>query len=73
MLYTESARGRHRVALDRCIGPRGLQTDSGSITDQPGHLINFMATFIDLAGAVYGERIGDRRIDPLQGRQTDPP
>ena len=52
--------------------PGGLKTEPGSITDQPGHLIDFMATFIELAGATYPERIGDRRIDPLQGKSLLP-
>ncbi len=47
--------------------PDGLQTQAGSITDQPGHLIDFMATFIDVADGRYPEQIDDRRIDPLQG------
>jgi arylsulfatase len=47
--------------------PAGLRTEPGATTDQPGHLIDLMATFIDVAGADYPEQIGDRRIDPLQG------
>jgi arylsulfatase A-like enzyme len=30
--------------------PDGLKTQRGSITHQPGHIIDFMATFVDLAG-----------------------
>ena len=52
--------------------PEGLQTDPGSITNQPGHLIDFMATFIELAGATYPERIADRQIDPLAGKSLLP-
>lgn len=52
--------------------PAGLKTDPGSVTSQPGHLIDFMATFIDLADAQYPARTGDRRIDPLQGRSLLP-
>ena len=48
--------------------PAGLKTKPGSVTDQPAHLIDFMATFLELAGAEYPARIGDRSIDPLQGR-----
>lgn len=47
--------------------PKGLKTKPGSITDQPAHLIDIMATFIDLTGATYPTQIGDRHIDPLQG------
>ena len=52
--------------------PAGLKTKAGSVTDQSGHLIDFMATFIDLAGAEYPSEIGDRKIDPLQGKSLLP-
>ena len=52
--------------------PDGLATKPGTTTDQPGHLIDFMATFVELAGAKYPERIGQRAIDPLQGRSLLP-
>ena len=52
--------------------PAGLKTQSGEITRQPGHLIDFMATFVDLAGATYPEQVGDRRVDPLQGKSLLP-
>jgi arylsulfatase len=52
--------------------PAGLKTKPGSVTDQPGHLIDFMATFADLADADYPKQIADRRIDPLQGKSLLP-
>ncbi len=52
--------------------PAGLKTDPGSVTHQPGHLIDFMATFIELADATYPEQIGDRQMDPLQGKSLVP-
>jgi len=52
--------------------PEGLEVEPGSITRQPGHLIDVMATFIDLAGATYPRQIGDRIIDPLQGKSLLP-
>ncbi|MBM79008.1 MAG: sulfatase [Planctomycetaceae bacterium] len=52
--------------------PAGLKAKAGSVTDQPGHLIDFMATFIELSGAKYPQQIGDRKIDPLQGRSLLP-
>ncbi len=52
--------------------PDGLRTAPGSITDQPGHLIDFMATFIDLTGGEYPQQIADRQIDPLQGKSLLP-
>ena len=52
--------------------PNGLQTKPGSVTDQPGHLVDFMATFIDLADAHYPSKVGERMIDPLQGKSLLP-
>lgn len=52
--------------------PAGLKTRPGSVTDQPGHLVDFMATFLDVADAEYPNRIGDRTVDPLQGRSLLP-
>ena len=44
----------------------------GTITRQPGHLIDLMATLVDLSGATYPEQIGSRQVDPLQGRSLVP-
>jgi arylsulfatase A-like enzyme len=52
--------------------PAGLKTEAGGITRQPGHLIDLMATFIDVSGANYPKEIGDRKIDPLQGKSLLP-
>ena len=52
--------------------PAGLQAKAGSTTDQPGHLIDFMATLIDVADAEYPSQIGKRAIDPLQGKSLLP-
>ena len=52
--------------------PKGLKTKPGSITRQPGHLIDFMATFIELAGAKYPKEVGSRKIDPLKGKSLLP-
>ena len=47
--------------------PAGLKTSPGSYTSQPGHLIDFMATFLDVGNATYPKQVGTRAIDPLQG------
>jgi arylsulfatase A-like enzyme len=52
--------------------PKGLKMDKGSITRQPGHLIDFMATFLELSGAKYPATIGERKVDPLQGKSLLP-
>lgn len=52
--------------------PAGLKTAPGSTTDQPGHLIDVMATVLELSGATYPKQIGERMIDPLQGQSLLP-
>ena len=52
--------------------PAGLKAEKGSVTDQPGHLIDFMATFLELSGAEYPNEVGDRKVDPLQGKSLLP-
>ena len=52
--------------------PAGLKVKAGSMTNQPGHLIDFMATLIDVGQAEYPTQIGSRVIDPLQGRSLVP-
>lgn len=52
--------------------PAGLKTKPGEITRQPAHLIDFMATFLELSGANYPSQVGDRKIDPLQGKSLLP-
>ncbi|MCL5271140.1 MAG: arylsulfatase [bacterium] len=42
-------------------------TRRGEIEEQPGHLIDIMATFVDVSGAEYPGRIGDRTIQPMEG------
>ena len=52
--------------------PEGLKTKPGSTTRQPGHLIDFMATFIELSGAKYPKQVGERAIEPLEGKSLLP-
>lgn len=48
--------------------PAGLPaTQRGRIESQPGHLIDIMATCVDVAGAKYPAEVDGRRIQPLEG------
>ena len=51
--------------------PAGIK-DPGRITRWPGHCIDFMATFTDIAGADYPERFNDQDIVPMQGKSFLP-
>jgi arylsulfatase len=46
--------------------PKGIQ-DKGSLRRQPAQLPDVMATVVDLTGATYPDRIGDRDILPHEG------
>ena len=39
----------------------------GKLVHSPGHVIDLMATCVDLAGAAYPETYKDRTVDPMQG------
>jgi arylsulfatase len=52
--------------------PAGLKTQPGSLTHQPGHVMDLMATFAELAGAKYPEEYQGRKITPMEGRSLAP-
>jgi len=52
--------------------PNGLKTKPNSITPQPGHLIDFMATCIDLAQTHYPKSWKNIDLQPLQGKSLLP-
>lgn len=52
--------------------PAGLKTQAGSIDRSPGHLIDVMATCLEVAGADYPTKVDDRVIEPLMGRSLLP-
>ncbi len=44
----------------------------GSFSDFPGHFIDFMATLVDITGALYPERFNGQTIIPMQGQSLLP-
>ena len=52
--------------------PAGIKAEKGAISHQPGHLIDFMATCIDVADASYPKIKSGRVITPLMGRSLVP-
>ncbi|QEC51665.1 arylsulfatase [Anseongella ginsenosidimutans] len=52
--------------------PEGIKAEKGSVTRQTGHVMDFMATFIDIAGAAYPETYNGQQITPLQGKSLKP-
>ena len=52
--------------------PKGLTAKRGSITQQPGHLIDFMATCIDVGNGDYPQEHDGREVAELQGKSLLP-
>lgn len=46
--------------------------DGGKITEQPGHVIDIMATVIDVAETTYPENFEGNSITPMQGKSLMP-
>lgn len=44
----------------------------GAITDQPGHIIDLMATFVDIARADYPSTYNGKSIQPMEGKSLVP-
>ncbi|MFT6863426.1 MAG: arylsulfatase A-like enzyme [Akkermansiaceae bacterium] len=54
-------------------GPKHLlKTKPGSTTDQPAHIIDFMATALEVGNASYSKKVSNRIIDPLVGKSLLP-
>jgi arylsulfatase len=52
--------------------PAGLTTQPGGVTHQPGHVMDIMATCLDVGGASYPRELDGRRITPMQGKSLLP-
>ena len=51
--------------------PAGIEA-KGELRSQPGHLIDLMATCVDLGGASYPAEVDGKAITPMQGRSLRP-
>jgi arylsulfatase A-like enzyme len=49
-----------------CHWPVGIRA-RGQLCHQPGHLIDIMATCVDVAGAQYPTQRGDQKVQPREG------
>jgi len=52
--------------------PEGLKYNKGGITDQRGHVMDIMATCIDLAKAQYPKEYNGNKIIPMEGKSLIP-
>jgi arylsulfatase A-like enzyme len=51
--------------------PAGIKAQ-GEFRQQPGHLVDVMATCVDVAGAAYPKKFHDHEILPMEGRSLVP-
>ncbi|MES2458088.1 MAG: arylsulfatase [Bacteroidota bacterium] len=47
--------------------PKGIKTKKGGFSDRQGHVMDLMATFVELAAAKYPEKYNGNDIKPMQG------
>lgn len=47
--------------------PTGLKAKKGGFSNQVGHVMDFMKTFVELTGAQYPKRYKNHQINPMQG------
>lgn len=52
--------------------PKGIKYNKGGMTDQMGHVIDIMATCLDLANANYPKEYKGKEIIPLEGESLVP-
>ena len=52
--------------------PNGLKTKPGSITNQFGHVMDVMPTFLELAGIEYPKEFNGNKISPYSGKSLVP-
>ena len=52
--------------------PKGLGRKAGTITSQRGHMVDIMATCVDLAGAKYPAEFDGQTLDPNEGTSLVP-
>lgn len=53
--------------------PKGIATNrAGKLERQPGHLVDIMATFVDVSEAAYPRELKGEQIQPLQGVSLRP-
>lgn len=52
--------------------PAGMKVKDNSISREPGHVIDIMATCVDVAGVAYPDKFNGHKVTPLEGRSLLP-
>ena len=72
--FREYKRNQHEGGISTPLiahWPHALK-NPGTLTHQPGHLVDIMATCLDLAGVDYPARYGGRDVGPARGLSLAP-
>ncbi|MBP85206.1 MAG: sulfatase [Planctomycetaceae bacterium] len=72
--FREYKRNQHEGGISTPLiahWPKGLK-EAGGITHQPGHLVDIMATCLDLAGVEYPGSYNGKPIGPARGKTLTP-
>jgi arylsulfatase len=73
--WREFKRNQHEGGISSPLivhWPAGMQAKPGSITHQVGHLVDVMATLLDLTGTSYPGEYNGQQLGPLRGRSLLP-
>lgn len=52
--------------------PKGITAKKGGFTNQVAHVMDFMATFVDITGATYPAEFHGNKIKPIEGLSLAP-
>jgi arylsulfatase len=72
--YREYKRNQHEGGIATPLiahWPQGIE-QSGSLTAQPGQVVDLMATCLDLAGVAYPQQYNGQPVGPPRGRSLVP-
>ena len=73
--FREYKRNQHEGGISSPLiahWPGGLKAPPGSITQQVGHLVDFMPTLLELTGTAYPSEFNGQTIKALRGRSLLP-
>jgi arylsulfatase A-like enzyme len=73
--FREYKRNQHEGGISSPLiahWPKGMKAKPGSITHQPGHLVDVMATYLDLTGTKYPAKFNGQTLNPLRGKSLLP-
>jgi arylsulfatase len=73
--WREYKRNQHEGGISSPLivhWPAGLKTEPGALTHDVGHLVDVMATLVDLTGTEYPAEFNGQQLQPLRGKSLLP-